>query len=89
MIPENGVEDRRGSFRITATRATFLGRNGSELVVEGPERGTAPGGSREPPCIVQRALTSDHRQWPQGHASDQSRDDRGDANQGSNLGWRG
>ena len=62
---------------------------GSELVVEGSEKGNGAGWQSEPPCIARRALTSDHRQWPCGHASDQSSRLIGATpTRGSNSEWR-
>ena len=46
VIPENGVEDRE-KLPHHGNEGDLLGSaTGSELVVEGPERGTAPGGSQ-------------------------------------------
>ena len=46
MIPENGVEDSE-KLPHHGNEGDLLGSaTGSELVVEGPERGTAPGGSQ-------------------------------------------
>ena len=73
VIPENGVEDRE-KLPHHGNEGDLLGSaTGSELVVEGP-KGDGAGWQSEPPCIARRALTSDHRQWPCGHASDQSCD---------------
>jgi hypothetical protein len=46
VIPENGVEDRE-KLPHHGNEGDLIGSAaGSELVVEGPERGTAPGGSQ-------------------------------------------
>jgi hypothetical protein len=46
VIPENGVEDRE-KLPHHGNEGDFLGSaTGSELVVEGPERGMAPDGSQ-------------------------------------------
>ena len=46
MIPENGVEDRE-KLPHHCSEGDLLGSAmGSELVVEGPKRGTAPDGSQ-------------------------------------------
>ena len=72
MIPENGVEDRE-KLPHHCNEGDLLGSaTGSELVVERPGKGNGVGWQSEPPCIARRALTSDHRQWPCGHASDQT-----------------